>query len=131
MKRFFLTFGLALVLFASNGCLSSCSKDEPEEVTPDSPETPDVQISDQRIIGTWVGSFYDDTFTLKFSSDGKLTETIDGETDTYSFSLKGSKLIIKPEAVINNILGPEIEVSFSGSKMILACEFYSIEFRKK
>jgi len=131
MKKIYLSLCLAITITASVGILNSCHKDEPEIPTPETPESPELVISDKRIIGTWTGSFYDDTFTLKFTSDGKLTETIDGESATYSFTLSSNKLIIKPEAVINNILGPEIEVTFSGSKMILACKFYSIEFSKK
>lgn len=132
MKRFFVSISIALALAAGTVSLSSCSKDDDEVVTPDSPNTPETQIDDQRIIGTWEGSFWGDTFILKFTSDGKVTETIDGDSETFSFTLKDNTLVITPDkAVINNILGSEIQVSFSGSKMTLASQFYTIEFTKK
>ena len=82
---------------------------------------PDVvgNCDDDRIIGKWKGTDYDETYTLKFYSDGTLTETWtdgdDSETCTVSFTLKNGRLDFPDDyPIFVNVIGnPPLTVKFS------------------
>lgn len=82
---------------------------------------PDVvgNCDDDRIIGKWKGTDYDETYTLKFYSDGTMTETWtdgdDSETCTVSFTLKNGRLDFPDDyPIFVNVIGnPPLTVKFS------------------
>ncbi len=116
-----------------NVMLPSCGDDNDEPENVDKPDTPSkADVDDSRIFGTWVGEFWDTKFTLTFSEDGKMTEIVDGESGVYTYSLTKGKLTITPNtSALNNIMGDNIEVSFKGSKLIIACNLWNMELSKR
>lgn len=121
---------MSLALFPVSVTLQGCSKDddEPENVDPSNK----ADVDDTRIFGTWEGEFFDDTFVLTFSEDGKMKEKVGNEQGIYNYSLKKGLLTIKPaSSVLNSIMGDDIEVAFSGNtKMTIKCKFWDMEMKK-
>jgi len=108
--------------------LPSCGgDDEPND-------EPTVEASDDsRIYGTWEGKFFDDTFVLTFSKDGKYTEVVDGDRGVFSYTLNNGNLTIIPDnSALNNIMGNDIKVKFkSSTSMSIECNLWKMDMTKK
>lgn len=107
--------------------LPSCGDDDEPE------NAPTANVDDERIFGTWEGDFMDETFVLTFTKDGKFIESVDGDTATFEYSLKDGKLTITPDdSALNDIMGYDIRVSFSGSNsMTIKCNLWDMTLKKK
>ena len=132
MKRIIKYAFMLIVLFSVGTTFQGCSKDdddEPEVVDP----TTKADVDDTRIFGTWEGDFFGDTFILTFSEDGKMKEKVGNDEGVFSYSLKKGKLTISPStSALNNIMGNDIEVSFSGNnKMTIKCNLWDMEMKKR
>ncbi len=94
-------YGYTIVIEDHNGNLSPMNND------------------DNRIIGKWKGTDYDETYTLKFNNDGTMTEIwSDGyntETCTVSFTFQDGKLDFPDDfPIFINVIGyPPLNVKFS------------------
>lgn len=125
---------LALAFLAMPTLLPSCGGDDDEPDAPENVDKPNkAEVDDSRIFGTWEGEFFDTTFILTFSESGKMTEKVDGETGTYDYKLKNGSLTITPDnSMLNNIMGYDIKVKFSGSNsMTIECDLWDMKMKKK
>ena len=132
MKKFFDYLIVLMVMVVVSTMFPSCGKDDEPDNTPEVPVPSKADVDDSRIFGTWEGEFFDDIFILTFSKDGIMTETVNGDTEKFSYSLKNGSLEISPaQSTLNNVMGEDIKVSFTdNSTMTVKCDLWSMTMAK-
>lgn len=94
----------------------------------------DSKVSDDnRIFGTWKGTYYGDTVEIEFKEDGHLIERWDGEYNVTLFTLKNGKMTLDEDlgTVLSNTLNSSFSCSFiSNTKIKLFNKYDSITLTK-
>ena len=84
--------------------------------------------SNNQLVGTWVGSLAGAEIRVVFGSDGAYTETALGETATGTYTIQGSKVIIK----FSGIADPkEYDYELNGNTLNLTIMGTKIAFTKR
>ena len=84
--------------------------------------------SDSQLVGTWVGNLGGAEIRVVFGSDGSYSETALGETATGTYTIQGSKVIIK----FSGIAAPkEYDYELSGNALNLTIMGVKIAFSKR